>query len=614
MTKPWITLLFLCAGLCSAQDIQPIARKLPPVGIEIPEDARAALEKEFQALGETTCSDPDILVYIKAVDSALVHNEFYKKGDEKVAMQLLARARERLEQKNAPWRTAKGLVVRGYRSDIDGSIQPYGLEIPEGLDLSQPVPLYVWLHGRGDKTTDLYFIRDRESKAGKLKVDDGIVVHPFGRHCMGFKSAGEIDVLDVIDEVRKQYPVDANRIVLAGFSMGGAGAWHVGTHYTDRFAAVHAGAGFAETARYTQLKPEDFPPAYEQTLWRIYDVPNYVRNLFNVPVVAYSGEVDKQIQAARVMEEAFKAEGRSLTHIIGPGMGHKYHPDSLAEVQSRLRKALELADQDVGQVFLQTQSLRYNRMDWVEVLRLDKHWEDTRVDAQFEGNALSVSTRNVRAFRLHRPAATIQIDGQSLDNPEAKEFWNVDGAWTAKSPEEFGLVKKPGLQGPIDDAFLEPFMVVTPSGTSQNARFQSWMAFELEHFLARWNALYRGSPRVKKDSEVTPEDLKAYHLIVWGDAESNALLARMAGALPFQPVKQDEVVVFTYPNPLNPEKYVVVNSGPTHREGHDHTNSLQNPKLGDWAIVDVRQAPDAFTPGKIVDAGFFDEAWQLPSK
>ncbi|MFP6602512.1 MAG: hypothetical protein VB862_08285, partial [Pirellulaceae bacterium] len=66
-----------------------------------------------------------------------------------------------------------------------------------------------------------------------------------------------------------------------------------------------------------------------------------------------------------------------------------------------------------------------------------------------------------------------------------------------------------------------------------------------------------------------------------------------------------------YPNPWNDQKYVVLNSGPTHREGHDRTNSLQNPKLPDWAIVDLRQVPDALLPGKIVATGFFDESWQL---
>jgi predicted peptidase len=124
-----------------------------------------------------------------------------------------------------------------------------------------------------------------------------------------------------VEHVASCYPVDRRRIVLMGFSMGGAGCWHLGAHYADRWVAMSPGAGFAETAQYQQLDPATVP-WYERLLWGQYDVPAYTRNLFNLPVVAYSGEEDKQIQAARVMEQAFAAEGRTLTHLIGPGMGH----------------------------------------------------------------------------------------------------------------------------------------------------------------------------------------------------------------------------------------------------------------------------------------------------
>ena len=48
-------------------------------------------------------------------------------------------------------------------------------------------------------------------------------------------------------DVKAKYPIDPDRIVLYGFSMGGAGAWSIGSHYPDLWAAVQPGAGFAET-------------------------------------------------------------------------------------------------------------------------------------------------------------------------------------------------------------------------------------------------------------------------------------------------------------------------------------------------------------------------------
>ena len=63
--------------------------------------------------------------------------------------------------------------------------------------------------------------------------------------------------------------------------------------------------------------------------------------------------------------------------------------------------------------------------------------------------------------------------------------------------------------------------------------------------------------------------------------------------------------------PNTQQKYVVLNSGPTFRDAHDQTNSQQNPKLPDWAIIDIHTPPDADHPGKIAAAGFFGEGWAL---
>ena len=112
-------------------------------------------------------------------------------------------------------------------------------------------------------------------------------------------------------------------------------------------------------------------------------------------------------------------------------------------------------------------------------------------------------------------------------------------------------------------------------------------------------------------------------MILFGDPGSNAVLAKIADKLPIE-WKKDEIKVgektykstenaplLIYPNPLNPNKYVVINSGFTYREYAYLNNARQVPKLPDWAIVDITTPPDALWPGKIVDADFFDEAWLL---
>ena len=69
--------------------------------------------------------------------------------------------------------------------------------------------------------------------------------------------------------------------------------------------------------------------------------------------------------------------------------------------------------------------------------------------------------------------------------------------------------------------------------------------------------------------------------------------------------------ILIYPNPLNPARYVVLNSGFTFREYDYLNNARQVPKLPDWAVIDLRTRPDWRYPGKVVAADFFGEDWQV---
>jgi dienelactone hydrolase len=638
MVTPW----FVSVGLATAQtedQLAVIERRIPPAGNPLDAEVRQALEADIDRIQnklEALPADPDradIDVLLKAVTFAIELDEFYSPKDIDKAKSLLKLAKERTQQLQAqkrPWVDATGRVVRGYYSSIDGSPQPYVVEIPDSWDSTKPAPLYVWLHGRGDKTTDLHFIDQRLRSPGTIKVENALIVHPFGRHCIGFKSAGEIDVLEVVEDVKRRYKIDPDRVVLMGFSMGGAGVWHIGAHYTDRWVAMSPGAGFAETAEYNRLTPDRYPSEVEQTLWQVYDCPHYARNLLNLPLVAYSGEQDKQIQAALVMETALAQQGHSLNHVIGPGMGHKYHPDSLAAILSQMDEAVGKGlNRQPARISLQTPTLRYATMHGFGISGLQQHWLDSRLDVDYQDQSARIQTQNVNEFYITdtRPLDSVSIDGQhvDLDDDSRPLVFHLNGQqqWQAGSLPAEGLRKLPGLQGPIDDAWLRPFLVVKPTGTSIHPKVQAWVDFELDHLQDRWQALFRGRLPMKLDTEVTADDIANKNLILWGDPQSNLLLKRLMKQLPIQWDTQkvqvgtqeftagSHVPVMIYPNPEAPTHYIVVNSGPTFREGHDRTNSLQNPKLPDWAVIDLTSPPTDTQPGSIKASGFFDEQWRL---
>ena len=320
-----------------SDNIPDKVRRIPPPGIKISDADRAEMEKGVAELGNEIESLrgelktkpalarllPDVQIYHKAVDWALRYDEFYKSNEVRVARTLLQQGMERaraLRGGSAPWTNATGLVARGYLSKIDGSVQPYGLVVPATYQErdAHKFRLDFWFHGRGETLTELAFINDRQRSPGEFTPPDTFVLHLYGRYCNANRFAGEVDLFEALDNVRRYYPIDENRLVVRGFSMGGASCWDFGTHYAGLWAAAAPGAGFSETADFLKVfQNEALKPAwFEQKLWHLYDATDYAVNLFNCPTVAYSGEIDRQKQAADLMARALKAEGIELTHII----------------------------------------------------------------------------------------------------------------------------------------------------------------------------------------------------------------------------------------------------------------------------------------------------------
>ena len=191
-----------------------------------------------------------------------------------------------------------------------------------------------------------------------------------------------------------------------------------------------------------------------------------------------------------------------------------------------------------------------------------------------------------------------------------------------RSLKDTGLRKRHGLQGPIDDAFMDSFIFVRPTGAAAHPSLSSWVSSEQDRAIREWRRHFRGVPRVADDTAITDEQIANSNLILWGDPGSNKLLARILDRLPVK-WSADAVSIggSSYPastqcrahlsNPLNPKCYVVLNSGITYREADYLTNAREVPKLPDWAVVDTSTPADAHYPGKVVTADFFDEHWQV---
>ncbi len=652
-------------------NIPGTVRKVPPPGVAVsPKDRELLakgleeLQKQIQQLQASRDPKvvpliPDVQIFHKAVHDALAYEEFFKPQEVAKAKDLLEDGKRRATQLlsgSAPWASQTGLVVRGYLSRIDGSVQPYGLVIPDlekpgertptgprSVRTELPYRLDVWFHGRGETLSEVNFIDEHQRQRGLFTPAGTIVLHPYGRYCNAFKFAGEVDVLEAIDAVRRQYSIDEDRVSVRGFSMGGAACWQFAVHYPDRWFAAAPGAGFSETPDFLKVFQRETlqPTWYEKSLWQLYDCTEYAANLRSLPTIAYSGERDSQKQAADIMAQALRKEGIELLHIIGPGKGHEYHSDSKREIDRRMDSLAAIGRRKYPlDMTFATPTLKYNKMHWLTIDALGEHWKPSRVHAQPAPGGLSLKTENVRALAVDFPSGwspfpvdspvQITIDGTKIEGPRpfSDQSWRVSlhrvgDAWTVGPETTEGLAKRHNLQGPIDDAFMDSFIFVTPTGQSANPRIDDWVKQESRHAIDHWRQQFRGEARTKADTEINDTDIASSNLVLWGDPQSNAVLKKVVDRLPISWNKDrikvgdrtfpadTHALILIYPNPLNPNRYVVLNSSFTHREYDYLNNARQVPKLPDWAIVDTQTPPNSRYPGSIVDADFFGEHWEL---
>jgi hypothetical protein len=634
-------------------------RRIPPPGVAVPEADKAELTAGIEALGkeiDTLRAElkgkpaldllPDVQIYHKAVKWALDYNEIFNVKEIPIAKKHLKTGLERAKQlrEGAPaWNTATGAVPRGYVSKIDGSIQPYGVFVATTFkrESDHRHRVDTWFHGRGETLSELSFVEGVSKGGGPFTPADSIVVQLYGRYCCANKLAGEVDLFEALDDVRKHYKVDESRITVRGFSMGGAACWQFAVHFPGKWAAAAPGAGFSETPDFLKVFQNEKlkPTATEQTLWHMYDCTDYAVNLYNLPTVAYSGEIDKQKQAADMMEAAMKKEGLELVHIIGPKTAHSYEKAAKEEVAKRIDEIVAKGrDPLPAKIRFTTWTLLYNESHWVTVDGLEKHWERARVDAEVDKSGIKARTVNVNAITFSIDAglapfegrAKVTIDDQPVDGPAVAgdkslraSFHKAGGKWVAGAPDEAGLRKKHGLQGPIDHAFMDSFLMVKPTGQSSNEKVGAWAAKEMQHAIDHWRQQYRGEAPITTDTALTDAQIASSNLILWGDPSSNKVLAKIADKLPVKWNTKEISVgsqsyaadthapILIYPNPLNPKRYVVLNSGFTFREYDYLNNARQVPKLPDWVIVDVSTPPNSRWPGKVIAADFFNDRWEL---
>jgi hypothetical protein len=432
------------------------------------------------------------------------------------------------------------------------------------------------------------------------------------------------------------------------------GAWQLGLKRPDRYAALGPIAGPVDTIEFARSPWPHFVPLgpltpWQKTMLHLVDAIDYAANAGMVPVVALMGDKDPYFSSHLLMENAFKKEGVPFVGLVDRGAGHAVSAKAFREqmrlLEGPVARGVDPAPRHVRFV---TWTLKFSRCHWVEILGLKKHYDRAEIDARVEedGSISVAEPTNITRFairppgrRASSPKATLTVGKSKLDLPEANGevarevvVDRRDGRWVARGGGDRAALrgKRPGLQGPIDDAFATRFLCVRGTGQAWNPAVGAWADASLNRFASEWRRHYRGDLPIKKDVEVTEEDVRRSNLILFGDPGSNRWIRDLLPKLPLRWTREevrlgkerygaaDHGPQLIFPNPLAGAegRYVVLNSGHTYHDPELRFSYMVFPRVGDWAIVKVGEnRPEGPAPSvaeTVLVSGFFDEDWAGP--
>ncbi len=528
------------------------------------------------------------------------------------------------------------VVVHYYRCELDGTDQPYSAWVPRTYDPKTKWPLVIQLHGLGGNY-----------RMGNVRreLEDCIVVNPDGRGATDYKLWGELDIVRVLEDARKRYSVDDNRVYLYGVSMGGSGSWQLGVHYPDLFAALGPVCGNADHRVWEKLwqwgdtrNPTWMSPK-KRWVESTESAALYAENLLHLPAWCIHGDRDNVVPCdhSRSMVAAMRQAGCKVTFDEVEGAGHGVPGDRFPPMIEWMKQ--QRRNPWPKRVVFKTAWRRHPGAYWVRIHRFAHGFADARVEAEQLGKrSVRVETDNVESFSLHLAPPLfdkgapirVEVNGQATEHKAGADGWlrlrKQGDAWKP-SAEPAGLHKTPELEGPITHAFMQGFLIVF--GTQgDDERAKRVTRDEANILKDRWNRWARGKARVKADRDVKPEDIESLNLILVGTPECNSLIARVNGKLPIR--IEDDAIAFgdkrfegkdvgvkmVYPNPLNPKRYVALFSGATWRGVYQIVGRFGN--WFDWGILDGWHWQDfaifdnhSYSPETFLAVGYFDNDWRI---
>jgi predicted esterase len=310
--------------------------RLPPSGLSLLPtfDAAVAERRIEENAGRITAGSRSTLLFkleqVKEVQARL--HAYDTAGNLRSLLAQFEILLAQAERGNDVLAAQRGTLRRAFRSKIDGTLQPYTVHLPSGLVAANKRPLIVFLHGSGEDDRDV--LSDDDAIILSMFPPNAIMLAPFGRgtsNCFT-KDHAQDDIREAIEDVMTNYPVDSSRVVLAGFSMGGYGAYRTFDSDRKRYRAVAIFSGHPSIGRE----------------WFGNEAPDYLDGTHmeafrNADIFIFHGGKDRSapFELTQEMVAKLRFAGARVTFEFAADKGHELPPPTtIAAFQSWLQRVL----------------------------------------------------------------------------------------------------------------------------------------------------------------------------------------------------------------------------------------------------------------------------------
>ena len=550
----------------------------------------------------------------------------------------------------------RGFFWRGYATRFAPFPEMYSIYVPKAYTRSKKWPLIVSLHGGssnhnvwmamllGHQLTPAEYRRNfRTHFAALVHEDKAIIVAPQGMGQNHWLGEAQQDVTDVIDDVRANYAIDDNKIFLNGLSNGAVASYKIGLERAWRFAGVLPMSGFVDWVDHATGGVSD---DVETRVLRNESPLTIAENAFNTSFVFYHGVKDSGFDVSQARRFSARLTVLDIPHRYNEIFHLGHHLTHLLWRDMRILSFVDELTRDdrPREVRLTTTSERSNRQFWAVLDDRKDHLRPGRLHARVDPDEIiTVRTENVRRFTLLLKEAPlhggplIRVDGKGLPLDPAivpgSEVTLISenkapGGWRRwdGAPLDPGLRKQARLSGPLGDASWEAQVHVFGTLVAEETpRLERAATLGARGWTPDPEFTQVRHP-VISDRTLKNADIKDRVLVLYGNARNNAILRVIGHKLPIR-IGTDSITLrdqrlthpstgakFICPNPLNPNRYLVVQAGLS-ADAVERGGVLPI-FLGDFVVFDNRFTHRirkvVFGRQPLIETGFFTESWRLP--